>query len=446
MHAARGGFDGAPGGVPPEVLRAVVLKGDQAGMPEDVRLGVRFARAVLAHDAAADALREEIVRRWGPRALLSLAFAVNAGRSIRRSSTRWATARPASACRWATVPAGGGAGGRHDRRGQPLRAAPDEFLVRARVPHARLGRRGRGRRPGRVPALDAASIAAIAGAARLPGPRGDAALPRSPEVARRAREQYVGTWLPEPVVDEPTPPSSPTISRWRCCSRSSGCRRSSAPRSCSTTSSTCDYAEVGEALERHRGRVPPARRPRARARPRGAAALPRRAKSARTGCAAAFQAALPSGRRDTARVLSEDAVLLHRTAAASARAALNPIHGADGSCGSGSSAHQHARALGGRARADQRPAGVRAARRRGPRDRRARDLATSCDGDLRGPQPGQAAPSLVAPVRHQPGVRPCRSAAAASLAPDVVERAGVPAARCAIARRCGPAPGGRGTP
>ena len=66
-------------GVPPEVLRAV-LSNDMARMPEDVRLGVRFARAVLAHAPEADALREEIVERWGPRALLSLAFAVNAGR------------------------------------------------------------------------------------------------------------------------------------------------------------------------------------------------------------------------------------------------------------------------------------------------------------------------------------------------------------------------------
>lgn len=66
-------------GVPPEVLRAV-LSSDLARMPEDVRLGVRFARAVLAHAPEADALREEIVERWGPRALLSLAFAVNAGR------------------------------------------------------------------------------------------------------------------------------------------------------------------------------------------------------------------------------------------------------------------------------------------------------------------------------------------------------------------------------
>lgn len=66
-------------GVPPEVLQAV-LSNDLARMPDDVRLGVLFARAALAHAPEADPLREEVVGRWGPRALLSLAFAMNAGR------------------------------------------------------------------------------------------------------------------------------------------------------------------------------------------------------------------------------------------------------------------------------------------------------------------------------------------------------------------------------
>lgn len=64
-------------GVPAETIAAVV-KGDEAAMSPEVALGVRFARAVLARDAAAGACREEIVRRWGPRALLALAFAVMA--------------------------------------------------------------------------------------------------------------------------------------------------------------------------------------------------------------------------------------------------------------------------------------------------------------------------------------------------------------------------------
>jgi hypothetical protein len=57
-----------------------VLAGDDAALPDDVRLGVRFARAVLARDPDADAARDEIVARWGPRALVSLGFAITSAR------------------------------------------------------------------------------------------------------------------------------------------------------------------------------------------------------------------------------------------------------------------------------------------------------------------------------------------------------------------------------
>jgi hypothetical protein len=50
--------------------------GDAAGC----RTGVEFTRATLAHDAAADEYREAIVKRWGRRALVSLAFAITAAR------------------------------------------------------------------------------------------------------------------------------------------------------------------------------------------------------------------------------------------------------------------------------------------------------------------------------------------------------------------------------
>jgi hypothetical protein len=62
-------------GVPAPAIAAIVA-GDEAAMSGEVALGVRFARAVLAHDPKADVYREEIVRRWGPRALLALAFAI----------------------------------------------------------------------------------------------------------------------------------------------------------------------------------------------------------------------------------------------------------------------------------------------------------------------------------------------------------------------------------
>jgi len=66
-------------GVDPAALRAL-LAGDERRMPEDVALSWRHARAVLAHDPEAAPLREDIVRRWGPRALVSIAFAIAGGR------------------------------------------------------------------------------------------------------------------------------------------------------------------------------------------------------------------------------------------------------------------------------------------------------------------------------------------------------------------------------
>jgi alkylhydroperoxidase family enzyme len=66
-------------GVRPAVLRAV-LADDPEAMPPEVALVWRFTRATLAHDAAADQYRREIVRLWGRRALVSVAFAITAAR------------------------------------------------------------------------------------------------------------------------------------------------------------------------------------------------------------------------------------------------------------------------------------------------------------------------------------------------------------------------------
>ena len=69
-------------GVDPRTVAAVVEGNEDgdAALGEPARLGARFARAVLAHDPAADELREIIARRWGPRAVVSLAFAITASR------------------------------------------------------------------------------------------------------------------------------------------------------------------------------------------------------------------------------------------------------------------------------------------------------------------------------------------------------------------------------
>jgi hypothetical protein len=67
-------------GVDPAILRAVVAR-DYAAMPAEVALAVRFAEASLAHAPEADDLREEVLRCWGKRGLLSLAFAMLAART-----------------------------------------------------------------------------------------------------------------------------------------------------------------------------------------------------------------------------------------------------------------------------------------------------------------------------------------------------------------------------
>ena len=66
-------------GVAPALLRAVLTR-DERAMTETTRLGFRFAEVVLAHEPAADALRDEIAARWGRNAVISLAFGIAAAR------------------------------------------------------------------------------------------------------------------------------------------------------------------------------------------------------------------------------------------------------------------------------------------------------------------------------------------------------------------------------
>lgn len=66
-------------GVSPSVLRAVLTDNEPA-MPPDVALVWKFTRATIAHDPEADTYRNAIVRRWGKRALVSVAFAITVAR------------------------------------------------------------------------------------------------------------------------------------------------------------------------------------------------------------------------------------------------------------------------------------------------------------------------------------------------------------------------------
>jgi len=71
--AEKSGIDG-------KVLRAVLTENVEE-MPPDVALAWRFTRATIDHDPSADRYRQEIIQRWGPRAVISLAFAIVASRT-----------------------------------------------------------------------------------------------------------------------------------------------------------------------------------------------------------------------------------------------------------------------------------------------------------------------------------------------------------------------------
>lgn len=66
-------------GVDPVILRAIVAR-DYVAMPYEVALAARFTEASLGHAPEADDLREEVLRRWGKRGLISLAFAMLSAR------------------------------------------------------------------------------------------------------------------------------------------------------------------------------------------------------------------------------------------------------------------------------------------------------------------------------------------------------------------------------
>ena len=66
-------------GVPAATLEAVMRR-DFTAMPAETALAVRFAEACLDHAPEADEMRDDIVRLWGERGLVSIAFALTAAR------------------------------------------------------------------------------------------------------------------------------------------------------------------------------------------------------------------------------------------------------------------------------------------------------------------------------------------------------------------------------
>ena len=67
-------------GVAQSDLRAIIA-GDIARMSPDAALGYRFAKAALARDASLDDVREELVRRWGKKALGAVSIGMMAVRT-----------------------------------------------------------------------------------------------------------------------------------------------------------------------------------------------------------------------------------------------------------------------------------------------------------------------------------------------------------------------------
>lgn len=71
----------ARAGVAADDLCAIVA-GDLARMRAEASLGYRFAKAVLAQSLEIDALRDEILQRWGRKALGAIALCTVAGRTF----------------------------------------------------------------------------------------------------------------------------------------------------------------------------------------------------------------------------------------------------------------------------------------------------------------------------------------------------------------------------
>ncbi|WP_119299757.1 hypothetical protein [Dongia deserti] len=69
------------GGVSDSDLRGIIV-GDVARMSADASLGYRFAKALLARSAELEALRDEIQRRWGAKALAAISITIVASRTF----------------------------------------------------------------------------------------------------------------------------------------------------------------------------------------------------------------------------------------------------------------------------------------------------------------------------------------------------------------------------
>jgi RNA polymerase sigma-70 factor (ECF subfamily) len=202
-------------GVSPAVLRAV-LADDPEAMPPDVRLVWNFTRATLAHDASADEYREAIVERWGRRAVVSLAFAITAANLSHGQVRPWPRQGLHASRRWRYTgnvrsrpgAGAGGYGGAHAVSSAGATSNPATSFE----PHRRrllgLAYRILG---SMADAEDAVQETILrwhaADRDKVSDPRAFLMTTTTRicldmlTSARARREEYVGPWLPEPVLD-----------------------------------------------------------------------------------------------------------------------------------------------------------------------------------------------------------------------------------------------------
>lgn len=65
--------------LPMDIVRAIIQK-DLSNLPADIALVLQFTEYVLAHDPAADDLREQVVALWGVKGLVAIGFAISSSR------------------------------------------------------------------------------------------------------------------------------------------------------------------------------------------------------------------------------------------------------------------------------------------------------------------------------------------------------------------------------
>jgi hypothetical protein len=67
-------------GLAPEIIRAI-LRQDFEALPSEALLGIEIAHATIRRDGSGDDAREEILRRWGRRGLVALAYGIVAAQA-----------------------------------------------------------------------------------------------------------------------------------------------------------------------------------------------------------------------------------------------------------------------------------------------------------------------------------------------------------------------------